>query len=97
MTMPTPTADDIILARSDSHAWVFDPDQVQVDTEPLTPPERSSAFRHVARLREDRQAAIKDRNELLDRLQAKRQRREAERRRTAGLSTAEILAATARR
>jgi hypothetical protein len=88
-----PTTDDIARERADSHAWVYDPDQVQVDPEPMTPPEQSSAFRHVARYREDLQDAAKNRDQVLDQLQAERKRRKAERAKTAGLTTAEILAA----
>ena len=54
---------------------------------------KSSAAQHAATVREGRQAAAKDRNEVLDKLHAERKRRKAERAKTAGLTTAEILAA----
>jgi hypothetical protein len=57
------------------------------------PDPKSSAAQLAARVREDEQAAAEERDELLYRLQNKRQRREAERAKTAGLTTAEILAA----
>jgi hypothetical protein len=54
---------------------------------------KSSAAQLAARVREDEQAAAEDRDQVLDDLQAQRKRRKAERAKTAGLSTAEILAA----
>jgi hypothetical protein len=54
---------------------------------------KSSAAQHTARVREDREDAAKEHDETLDQLQAERKSRKAERAKTAGLTTAEILAA----
>jgi hypothetical protein len=54
---------------------------------------KSSAAQHAARVREDREDAAKEHDEILDQLHAERKRRKAERAKTAGLTTAEILAA----
>jgi hypothetical protein len=53
----------------------------------------SSAAQLAARVREDEQAAAKDRDQLVDDLQAQCKERQKARRRIAGLTTAEILAA----
>jgi hypothetical protein len=85
------TTNDVLHAnRTDRAAWSFDPDQVQVER-PSQP--TKSAVQHVARMREGEKAHAKDRDEVLERLQAKRKRQRAERAKTAGLSTADILAA----
>lgn len=89
------TFEDVLQAQFDRAAWAFDPDQVR----PLPPRQlspKSSAARHVARIREGEKAHEKAQNEVLDRLQAERQDRLKARRRLAGLSTAERLAATVR-
>lgn len=86
------TADDLQRHRADLAAWVYDPAQVKVETRTGVSP-KSSAAQHAAAVREGRQAAAKDRNEVLDKLHAERKRRKAERAKTAGLTTAEILAA----
>jgi hypothetical protein len=54
---------------------------------------KSSAAKHAAAVREGEKAHAKDQAKVVDQFQAKRKRREAERARTRGLSTAEILAA----
>jgi hypothetical protein len=86
------TFEDVLQAQFDRAAWAFDPDQVR----PLPPRQlspKSSAARHATRVREGEKAAEKAQNEIVDKLQAKRRQREAERARTRGLSTAEIIAA----
>ena len=86
-----PTTRDVQAQQGAEAGWAFDPDQVQVETPTGVDP-KSSAAQLAARVREDEQAAAQQRDELLDRLQDKRKKREAERARTRGLSTAEILA-----
>ena len=87
-----PTTRDVQAQQRAEAGWAFDPDQVQVETPTGVDP-RSSAARIAAQVREDEQAAAADRDQFLDRLQAERKRRKAERAKTAGLTTAEILAA----
>jgi hypothetical protein len=84
-----PTTNDIHAQVADD-GWPFYPDQVETPTG-VDP--KSSAARIAAQVREDDQDAAKNRDQVLDQLQAERKRREAERAKTAGLSTAEILAA----
>jgi hypothetical protein len=57
---------------------------------------RSSSMKHVAAVREGEKAHLKERAKVVDQLQAERKRQRAERARTRGLSTAEILAARVR-
>jgi hypothetical protein len=57
----------------------------------------SSAARIAAQVAEDREADAKELEETVDQLQAQHKDREKARRRTAGLSSAEILAGTVRR
>lgn len=86
------TFEDVLQAQFDRAAWAFDPDQVR----PLPPRQlspKSSAARHVARIREGEKAHEKAQNEVLDRLQAERKRQRAERARYKGLSTAQRIAA----
>jgi hypothetical protein len=67
---------------------------------PLVPDQldpRSSAARIAAQVHDDREDAAKDREAVVDQLQAQRKEREKARRRTRGLSSAEILAGTVRR
>jgi len=87
------TNQDVLQAnRTDRAAWVYDPAQVKVETRTGVSP-KSSAARIAAQVREDEETAAKDREAVLDQLQAERKRRKAERAKTAGLSTADILAA----
>jgi hypothetical protein len=91
----TMTIEDAILRqRLAGSAWTFDPDQAPVPLDgPTGVSPNSSAARIAAQVHEDQEAAATEHSELLDRLQNQRKRREAERRRTRGRSTAEILAA----
>jgi hypothetical protein len=57
---------------------------------------KSSAAQLAARVRKGEQDVAKNRDQVLDQLQTERKRRKAERAKTAGLSTAEILAARLR-
>jgi hypothetical protein len=91
-----PTTDQVQAQQRAAAGWAFDPDQVQVETRTGVDP-KSSAAEHAARVREGEQAAAEDRDQVLDDLQAQRKERQKARRRTAGLSSAEILAARARR
>jgi hypothetical protein len=86
------TVNDVLRSRADAYAWTFDPDRVRVQPRTQLSP-RSSAAKHATQVREDRQAADKAHNEVLNQLQAERKRRKAERAKTTGLTTAEILAA----
>jgi hypothetical protein len=86
------TEHDLHRAQADRAAWSFDPDAVQPEQrKPIS--RKSSAARITAEVREGLKAHAKDRDEVLERLQAKRKRRKAERAKIAGLTTAEILAA----
>jgi hypothetical protein len=87
-----PTTRDVQAQQRSEAGWAFDPDQVQVETPTGVDP-KSSAAQLAVRVREDEQAATIERDRLLADLQAKRRKREAERANTAGLTTAEILAA----
>jgi hypothetical protein len=91
-----PTTREVQAQQRAAAGWAFDPDQVKVETRTGVDP-KSSAAEHAARVREGEQAAAEDRDQVLDDLQAERKRRKAERAKTAGLSSAEILAARARR
>jgi hypothetical protein len=90
-----PTTRDVQAQQRAEAGWAFDPDQVQVETPTGVDP-KSSAAQLAARVREDEQAAAKDRDQLVDDLQAQRKERKAERAKTTGLTTAEILAARLR-
>jgi hypothetical protein len=57
----------------------------------------STAARIAAQVAEDREADAKDQEAVVDQLQADRKAERKRRARTAGLSSAEILAASARR
>jgi hypothetical protein len=86
--------DNILRQRLAGSAWTFDPDQPPVPLDGPAPlNSKSSAAQLAARVREDEQAAATERDQVLDQLQAERKRRKAERAKTAGLTTAEILAA----
>jgi hypothetical protein len=87
-----PTTRDVQAQQRAEAGWAFDPDQVQVETPTGVDP-KSSAAQLAARVREDEQAAATERDQVVDQLQAERKRRKAERAKTAGLTTAEILAA----
>lgn len=91
-----PTTRDVQAQQQAAAGWAFDPDQVQVETPTGVDP-KSSAAQHVARLREDEEDAAKDREAAVDQLQAQRKERQKARRRTAGLSSAEIIAGRVRR
>jgi hypothetical protein len=54
---------------------------------------KSSAARIAAQVHEDQEAAAAERDQVVDQLLAEHNRRKAERAKTAGLTTAEILAA----
>jgi hypothetical protein len=87
-----PTTRDVQTQQRAEAGWAFDPDQVKVETPTGVDP-KSSAAQLAARVREDEQAAAEERDQVLDDLQAQRKERGKARRRTRGLSTAEILAA----
>jgi hypothetical protein len=87
-----PTTRDVQAKQRAEAGWAFDPDQVQVE-QPTQLSPNSSAAQLAARIHDHRQTVAEERDEVLDRLQAKRKRQLAERARTAGLTTAEILAA----
>jgi len=86
--------DDILRQRLAGSAWTFDPDQAPVPLDgPTGVSPNSSAARIAAQVHEDQKAAAEDRDQVLDDLQAQRKRRKADHVKTAGLTTAEILAA----
>jgi hypothetical protein len=87
------TTNDVLHAnRTDRAAWVYDQDNLPPMEVPAAVNPKSSAARHAAAVREGEQAHAKERDEILTKLQAKRKRQRAERARTRGLSTAQILA-----
>jgi hypothetical protein len=91
-----PTTRDVQAQQRAEAGWAFNPDQVKVDTPTGVDP-KSSAAVHVSRLREDEEDAANEREAVADQLQARRKERDKIRRKTAGLSTAEILAERVRR
>ena len=90
------TTRDVQAQQRNEAGWAFDPDQVEVEARTGVDPDSSAAVL-VSRLKKGRKAAAKDREEVVDRLQAQRKEREKDRRKTAGLSTAEIIAGRVRR
>ena len=87
------TNQDVLQAnRTDRAAWVYDPAQVKVETRTGVSP-KSSAAKLAGRVRDGERELAADRDQVVGQLQAERKRRKAERAKTAGLSTADILAA----